>query len=527
MTGGLQRTLRRRGNAIAAASAQRVRREKAIVVFSGMSLSMLLGIGFQSFLASRLGTNATADAYYLGATVPTLVATALLGSAPSALIRYAVDVPTALRLERRSLPSRLVLYSCAVSALTASLALMLRLGAPVFPGELRSQIATFLFVTTPVPPLALLGAMGAVRALARNQFVIATFGGAVNGLGLLAAAVALSTLGLGAAALGLAVDAGYVLQVALVWRALRATADPTRASHDRLPAAMKAAIAGFLFLAGASAIYKSQPLVERLVGAFVGHGIPAALGYEDKITSGLSQLAVFGFALTALPMLSRDLSEREAARAADRLRRTLTGTFASTIAVLAFGLASAGDLVHVFYERGAFGAHAAAVTRSLVLFALPSIAFSALAGPLVSLEYAAGRVREVATVGVIGFALGATATAVLAGTIGYRGIVLGTGAGFAFTFALFARRTSRVLPEWSWRSFVRIDGGAIGIAAVAAIAVCIVASRLVPAHLGSSLLDVVVLGARLALSLGVSFGVVLAVRHAVPGRHPLPGRAGV
>src|SRR5690242_699545 len=58
---------------------------KAVIVFSGMCWSMIVGVAFQSFLADRLGTGRSADAYYLGATVPTLIATALLGAAPNAL----------------------------------------------------------------------------------------------------------------------------------------------------------------------------------------------------------------------------------------------------------------------------------------------------------------------------------------------------------------------------------------------------------------------------------------------------------
>jgi putative peptidoglycan lipid II flippase len=221
---------------------------------------------------------------------------------------------------------------------------------------------------------------------------------------------------------------------------------------------MRGALRGFFLLAAASLIYKSQPLVERTAGAILGKGIPAALGYADKITSGLTLLAAFGFSVAALPALSRALASGAGDEAVTRLRVALTATIVTTTAVVAFGIISHADLVRLFYERGAFGSGAASTTSELILFALPTVAFGALAGPIVATAYAAGRIRRVATVGLAGFATGAGATALLAFVLGSRGIVLGTACGACFTFIVFSTRMSDVLPLWSWREFLRASG---------------------------------------------------------------------
>jgi putative peptidoglycan lipid II flippase len=493
-----------------------------LTIFLGMCLSMLVGIVFQGYLASRLGTGLTVDTFYLGTTVPTLLATIVLGSAANALMRLAVSNPGLLRFcDRGAVPFRLVWISLAVSVGVGALGLALMLGVlPVFQAKLRTGVGELLLLTTPVPLMALVAAIGAVRALARRRFVIGTYGGAVNGVGLLVGALLLSGGGLGAPKLGVAVDCGYLLQVLFVWSVLRSDthrdiAAPRASDGDVIA---RRATRMFLLLAGASAVYKSQPLVERLVGEALGAGIPAALGYAEKITVGLTQLAVFGFSLAALPLLSQSLHERRPREAISRLQFALAATFASVCAVVAFGLVSSDDLVRVFYERGAFGRHSAAMTNVLVLCALPSVACGALAGPLVSLWYADGRVRQVAGIGLCGFLAGTGATVVLVLILGYRGIVLGTGVGYLLTFAIFATRAKTVLTEWSWRAVFARFGPAMAVTASTVMGVSIISRLLIGGSSASLSLSLTYLTVRLAILLLASFGtlVLLTRRHSPP-----------
>jgi putative peptidoglycan lipid II flippase len=259
-------------------------------------------------------------------------------------------------------------------------------------------------------------------------------------------------------------------------------------------------------LIGASLVYKSQPLVERLVGAAVGHGVPAALGYADKITQGFTQLAVFGFALASLPRLAQVLRDRDHVEAERQVRFALATTTASTAAVLAFALSSAPDLVRVLYERGAFGVEAARTTEALVYLALPTVVFGALAGPLVTLNYAAGRVSFVVRVGLGGFVIGGAGTVLLAYAIGYRGIVLGTAMGAFVTFVIFARKIGFVLNGWSWSRYLQVYGLRLVVVA-AALATCSIAIRevLVVPHSSSAATQLGVLALRLAALVGIGF----------------------
>lgn len=487
-------------------------RTKAVVVFFGTCLSMLIGIAFQSFLASRLGTGSLADVFYLGATIPTLFATVLLGSTPNALIRVATETPTLLSLSRGSIVPRLLVFATLLGGLMISISVLLLAGAPILDAETRRGVAGFLLVTAVVPTLALLSAVGAVLALARQKFVIGTYGGAANGVGLLAAAVALAPFGLTPLNLGIAVACGYLVQLLLVSSALRDVSRRTARPPVSVRMLPHGAVAGFLLLAGSSAIYKSQPLVERTVGSVLGAGLPAALGYADKITAGLMQLAVFGFALATLPSLSRELARGDEGRAAARLGASLAATAVSAAAVIAFGVASAGDLVRLLYERGAFSPHSVYLTRELVLFALPSVALGALAAPIVAVGYAAGHVRQIAIIGIAGFGVGTLATTALGAAVGFRGIVLGTGVGYGVTLAVFAALTPSMLPGWSWREFASQFGVAIGAAVGVAVAITAVVTEALPSDVGGAFGGLAALGLRLVVVLGGAFAVFVLLR---------------
>lgn len=476
---------------------------QSTVVFGGLALSIGLGIVVQSYLASELGTSRLADVFFLGTTVPTLVATATLGSASSALIRYATDEPETLDPRRRRTAGRALLkLSCLVSAGMATIGALMWLEVFRYADESK-DLGTFLVLTALVPPLVAYTAIGAVLALANQRFFRAAWGGAVNGAALLTFVLLFSfTGGLSAENMALSVVLGYVAQLAFVVPAYR-WAGASEHPIDRNDA--RAATKGVLLLLAASAIYKSQPLIERAVGTAVGAGVPAALGYQDKITAGLTQLAVFGFAFAAMPSISRDFAESDLAMAAHRLTTTLIATLTAAMVVLAFAVTSAGQIVSVLYERGSFTSEAAELTETLVMFSLPSVFFGALAGPLVSVAYANKRVREVVTIGIAGFVVGTGLTVCLGLTVGPEGIVAGTATGFAFTFCLFSLRVRESLPLWSWASVLRRHGTLMVVVAVVIVLAGALTSR-IPIDTSEPFVALPLLALRLAAVAFAGFG---------------------
>jgi putative peptidoglycan lipid II flippase len=495
---------------------------QSVVVFAGLAFSIALGIAAQSYLASQLGTSTLADVFYLGTAVPTLMATALLGSTSNALIRYATDTPSVL--DPRSSGStgrRLFQIAASFSGILAALGVALWAGLVQYDSSsVSGGLGRFLLVSSPVPVLIGAAALGSVIALARKEFVRASWGGAVNGACLVIAIVVMGEAfgGLSPTRLALAVDIGYIGQLLFVTKAFR------HLKGDGVPPTgdiTKVATRGVLLLLASSAVYKSQPLVERSVGASLETGVPAALGYADKITTGLMQLAVFGFAVAALPSLSQELASRDFAGAAARLRAALYGTATATMIVVAFALSSAGDMVRILYEHGNFSATSAQLTEQLVRWALPSIAFGALASPLVAVAYANKKVREVVGIGLLGFVSGTTATILFASWFGPEGIVAGTGVGYALTFLAFAARVKTTLRDWSWSTFFG-DFWVTGVLVAAALVPAFFLARLVPLDGTDQVMYLLpLIGVRLGISAAAGVGALLVaqrVSHRMRGR---------
>lgn len=423
---------------------------KSTVVFAGTALSLAFGLALQVYLASSLGVSSVADIFYLGSTFPTIFAVAILSSSSNGLIRTVVERPDSLALGVKRTPAR-SLIACGLAG-TGTIALLglllLALGGDGPLGDSGGRpLGSFLLAICLVPILVSLAAIGAVTALSKEKMLLATWGYAVNGVGLLATVVLLSGGKPTTMILALGINVGYLCQLALVLPQLRWR------SHSpplESPAA-KLATRGVLILFLASLFYKAQPLTERAVGAVLGNGVPATLGYVDKVTQGFTQFAVFGFAVASLPLLSRHMALGDGRRAGLGLGKSVAGTAVVTVLTCAIAIATAGEVISLLYGRGEFDPHDVQVATDLLRFSVLSVFFGALAAPLVASLYASNQITAVVWIGVQGFLVTLASTLLLAWVIGTEGIVLGTACGFAFTFFRFAHRVQTHHDFWSWR----------------------------------------------------------------------------
>lgn len=447
---------------------------RSSVVFGGNVLSMLLGLVLQIFLASRLGASEVADVFYLGSTLPSVFAVAILSSSYNGLIRVAVEDPASLNLGTERNAARMLLmcgligtFILAMVAVTClrfdDLGLIQDLGG--------SSFAWFLLIVSPVPLLVSIASIGAVVALSEERMLLATWGGAVNGLGLLVSVLWLSGGHPSTVELAVGVDIGYLSQLALVATQLR----PRQGGHSVGEKRLQQAKTGVLFLFAASLFYKAQPLIERFVGSMLGDGIPALLGYVDKVAQGYSQFAVFGFALASLPLLSKHMAGGNDQGASKSLGQSLAGTAMVTALVVPTAVATASEVIQIVYGRGQFGQSDVELATQLLQFSSISVALGALASPLVASLYASGRVRLVVWIGIQGFVVSVVGTSLLAWLLGPNGVVLGSASGFGYTFIRFALVLESELGFWSWKEWWNrhgrlVTGGALGAVLAGAVA---------------------------------------------------------
>lgn len=482
---------------------------RSSIVFAGTIFSMLLGLALQVFLASRLGASQVADVFYLGSTLPSVFAVAILSSSSNGLIRVAVEDPPSLNLGSGRNAARTLLICGLVGTFIFVLAATtcLRFDELGLIQDLGGRsLGWFLLIVSPVPVLVATASIGAVVALSEERMLLATWGGAVNGLGLLVSVLWLSGGQPSTVDLAVGVDIGYLCQLALVASQLK----PRQGGHSIGDKRLRQAKTGVLFLFAASLFYKAQPLIERFVGSMLGEGIPALLGYVDKVAQGYSQCAVFGFAVASLPLLSKHMAGGDDRGASKSLGQSLAGTAMVTALVVPVAVATALQVIQVLYGRGKFGQDDVELATHLLQFSSISVAFGALAAPLVASLYASGKVRSVVSIGIQGFAVSVVGTSLLAWLLGPNGVVLGSASGFGYTFIRFALMLEHEFGFWSWNEWWNRHGLLVTGCATGAVLAGLVA-LLAPWTDSRGMLEsvAVILGKTATVTLGWLLGLVV------------------
>ncbi len=433
----------------------------AAIITALTVVNVIVGIGFQEVLAAHLGAGSTADVFAAGVSLPTLVATAVIGSVPLVLVPQIASYRARCddRLPPLSALWVATAYTIATAVVIAGAAQLLsHLAAPGFRGAKEVATAHFIRLTSPVVLLSAVAAVGQAVAYANGRFLRAGAGSAVNGVGLLLVTVLFFGARPTASDLAIAVVIGYTAQA--IWML------PELASSwklwDRTPNARAAGMLKALgVLVTASLIYKGQPLIERTIASTLQPGSAAVMSYSLKIAAGLALLSV-GVSQVAMPSFAHSLAQDDDGQAARTLQLVLTIVTATTAAVVAYVLLASADIVRVLFGRGSLGIHAereiAAVVRSYLIFVLTN----AIAGPIVNVHYALNRQRWVAVIGLVGMICATVLSVGLAQVFGVVGVAVGTGVGSLIPLAVFSVHLRPRLPAWSWRLWFRDNGRMFG-----------------------------------------------------------------
>lgn len=407
-------------------------RNSALVTMGSVT-NVVLGLLFQLLLAHQLGLSASVDIYTLGTMTPTFLATILIGSAPSVL------VPAFTRISRQRddalIPVRLASApTIAVIGLTVLAGLLTALATPLLAGNLpsgsESALISFIVITSVSIPLAWGAAVSQAVLIVKERFLVVGLAGATNGLGLLVAAVLVFAFGQPIPGLAVAFVAGYVAQIAA-----QAIAAFKHTTFEPVPPS-GAIMSALAVLLGSALIYKSQPIIERVLAAAVENG-PAALNYSSKIAQALLMASSLGLALVSLPTISRHVSDDDYPKAF----RTASGISLAICCISAplvvTSIVAAENVVGLLYGRGAFTESAILLVALALAAAAVGVLFSAMTGPIVNLLYATSRYRFVATISITTTILGAATSWLLREPLGLPGIVLGSTAAFTANFAIY------------------------------------------------------------------------------------------
>lgn len=338
-------------------------------------VNVLVGFGFQAALAATLGVGALADTFQFVWTIVTFVAVVQFSMVTSLLVPRLQTVLQGVELVGRSrLPLALGATATVLQALTAlslpdgDARLLLLMAAPAH-----------VFAGATAEPLAL--------AYVSRRFWIAGFGPVANGIVLLFVTL-IDLNNMTAGVLGVAVALGYSAQWAATVLGTRDLASSARRDIT-IPGIVYLGVLGFTLVS------RFQPVLERILSYRLPTGTTAALGFGQKIATGLVLFATFGFAIASVGSLARHTGAKKSSEAADLLARTTLATLVSASAVTALALPAAYPAVVILFERGTFTPDDSRFVANVILILIPWVWAGSLTGVFTAYLYVAGRYRQV------------------------------------------------------------------------------------------------------------------------------------
>ena len=314
--------------------------------------------------------------------------------------------------------------------------------------------------------------------------------GVLNSLGKFAAAAAapvLLNLALIAALLGFAdhmETPGHALAWGVFWAGVaqfawlawhcRAHGFPLRLVRPRWIGKVALLVKRILPVVFGASLYQVNLLIGTILATYVSDGAVSYLYYADRVTQ--LPLGVVGVAVgtALLPLLARQLKAGEAKAALNSQNRGLEFALLLTLPAAAACLIIPNEIIHVLFERGAFGAEATAATAS-ALFAyatgLPAyVLIRVLAPGFYAREDTATPVRIAVVAMVVNIAL----MIALMKPLGHVGIALATSVSAWLNTLLLAgvlvRRGDFALDDRMKRRLPRIllaTAGMVGVLEIA------------------------------------------------------------
>ncbi|MEO0250458.1 MAG: murein biosynthesis integral membrane protein MurJ, partial [candidate division WOR-3 bacterium] len=229
---------------------------------------------------------------------------------------------------------------------------------------------------------------------------------------------------------------GGILQVALQipWAlreglSLLPKWDPGHPALQRIGRLMLPAIFG-------SAVYQVNQFVGTLLASFLEEGSVSWLYYADRLVQ--FPLGIFAIAIStaALPSLAADAARKDSLRFEQTLTHALCLVFFITLPSTAGLLVLGQPLIVLLFQRGAFDAHAAAMTAvALFYYTTGLCAFSGIR-VMVSAFYAIQDTKTPVKVAVIALAVNAGASLLLMGPLSHGGLALALSISSSLQFGL-------------------------------------------------------------------------------------------
>jgi len=464
----------------------------AVLIMVGNIASRVLGLVREQTIAALFGTTAVASIFSAVSRVPTLVYDLLIGGAITAALvpvfseiagRTETQASAEGHDELRAVAGAVLML--ALLALVPVVTLLVVFARPLigvlgvgFSPEVREQ--GILLTRVALPSVLFLGVAAVLMAVlyALHRVLLPSFAAAVYNAGKNICALLLARpFGVTGLVVGLLVGAAAQMSLQLIGLRDRL---PMPSLRLRQPAVRRIAR---LYAPVAAGLVVSALVVvlDTRLASTTGESSLAAMRYATQVVQLPLGLVATALSFAVLPVLSRyGAGGASETGFRDTLALGLKAALLLIAPLTAALLALREPVIALLFQRGAFGVSDVAVTGRALLFYAPQLPFVAVDQLLIAAFYAMQNTRLPVVIGVVCAAL---YVAVALGTLdrmGMAGLVLANtvqnSAHALILLAVLLRRHAAAVPPSLWRSWTRVAGAALCMAAV-----CYAFGRMIPA----------------------------------------------
>ncbi len=390
-------------------SERRVLARSSITVSTLNAANLVVLLLLQIAIAAWFGAGKATDAYFLASAVPSLVATALVGSLNVSLIPHYVEFRErdGVEIAWRVVCTFVALLGVAVGVfVVAGMIWAPQIVSVIAPAYgVAQQALTVDLLRLSLPSVWFLCVAGVITSVhyADGSFAIPGWAVALNNVLILLMIAALyRTMGIAVCALGLTVGAS--LQLVLVAIPLLRQKGLHFLATMRDRRIVQIAAMALPLIAGA-AVYKSDVLVGRIIAALLPAGGVSYISYANRIALMVVAVSAAGVTTVVFPRLARRVAMADHGGLGQDAVSTMKYAGLVCAMVLVPVCALAQPLVTLVLQRGAFTvADSAATAQALVGYAGFAYA-GALAGVASNCLYSMKKVGRVVAIGLAGFAL--------------------------------------------------------------------------------------------------------------------------
>ncbi len=431
--------------------------ENSLIVVSFAGLHVILRYVVQLAIAAKFGAGQEVDAYLAALALPETISLVILNAVSVTL------VPILVEYERKNgeeeawhiASSFLNLATIALLSVAllgvASAPFLVRLTVPGFRGEtlaMTVMLARMLFLTTAFSSLA--GILSNIFYARRSFFwpsLVPALGTAINLAIILSLA---SRAGIRVVVMGLGVSA--ILQlVTLSTLILRGRYHP---SLDLRHPGIKRILVLMAPLIGASLLYQSNAVLDRLVGSTLPTGSISYLGYAFRIVTIANTLASRGIALVLLPVMSTLATERDYKGLGSLTAQAFNAGLFLMVPIFTFLTFFSRDTIGLLLQRGEFDETATIGTAQALVFYTGAGIFSGVNSVLTYCLYSLQRQAAAAKVAVAAMMLNISLNFLFAHFLGFKGIALAGSIAIPFTTIVLLIIIGKNLSSFSVRGAI-------------------------------------------------------------------------